>query len=151
VRVVLLAGLPGSGKSTWLAQRGLFALSTDEIRRWLTDDAASQTRNARVFATLRFLLRERLAAGCESTYIDATNLTRTERRVYRTIAKAFDASVEAVFFDVPVDECKRRNAGRDRVVPNAVIDAMADRLQIPVLDEGFTRIDVVTPEPAAKE
>jgi predicted kinase len=45
-----------------------------------------------------------------------------------------------VFFDVPVDECIRRNRARARVVPDEVIQKMAERLVAPDLQEGFSRV-----------
>ena len=74
-----MVGLPGSGKSTWLEQRGLPAISTDRIRALLSDDPTNQNIHARVFATVRYLLRQRLAIGRPVTYVDATHLTRAER------------------------------------------------------------------------
>ncbi len=143
-----MVGLPGSGKSTWLADRGIAALSTDELRRVLTDDATDQSANALVFELVRRLLRERLRLGRPGTYVDATNLTPNERRAYLRIATAFDAQAEAVWFDVPLEECIRRNAGRARVVPIEAMNRLASKFVAPTLAEGFTRIDVVKPEAA---
>jgi high-affinity nickel-transport protein len=47
---------------------------------------------------------------------------------------------EAVFFDVPLEECLRRNALRERRVPEAAIRAMVDRIQPPDPTEGFALI-----------
>ncbi|MCC7498876.1 MAG: AAA family ATPase [Bryobacterales bacterium] len=143
-RVVVLVGLPGSGKSTWLRAQGITALSSDEIRRWLVDDAANQSIHGLVFATIRRLLRQRLALGRPVTYIDATSLTRRERRAYVKTAHLFGAEAEAVFFDVPVSICIARNATRERVVPPEAIERMAAKLTPPSLDEGFVHIRVIS-------
>lgn len=143
-KVVVMAGLPGSGKSAWLKKNNLPSLSSDDIRRLLRDDATDQTIHRAVFATLRLLLRKRLELGAPVTYIDATNLTPKERRPYIKIAEGYGARAEAVFFDTPVDVCKARNAGRNRMVPPEVIDLMAARLVEPSLAEGFAQIHRVT-------
>jgi predicted kinase len=138
-RIVLLVGLPGSGKSTWAAdQAGV--LSSDALRELLADDPGNQNIHARVFRVLRDLLKHRLQLKRPVTYIDATNLTPYERRPYIKLAGLFDAEIEAVFFDVPVSECIRRNRGRGRVVPDEAIHKMAERLVPPDLTEGFSRV-----------
>ncbi|HML17939.1 MAG TPA: AAA family ATPase [Bryobacteraceae bacterium] len=139
----MLVGLPGSGKSSYAEKLGANALSSDEIRRLLSDDATNQTIHARVFGVLRSLLRHRLELKRPATYIDATNLTRAERRPYFKLAALYKCRVEAVFFDVPVKECQRRNRRRHRVVPGDVIERMAARLQPPSVDEGFSRVIVM--------
>jgi len=141
--IVVLIGLPGSGKSTWVARQGATALSSDTIRQWLADDATDQTIHARVFATLRYLLRQRLAIGRPVTYIDATNLTIAERKPYAEIAAWYGCHLEAVFFDVPLSVCRERNRKRTRVVPDEAIEMMSQKLQVPAPDEGFQRIRVV--------
>lgn len=133
-------GLPGSGKSTWVAQQGGVAISSDELRRWLKDDATDQSIHGLVFKLMRDLVRHRLALGMPVTYVDATNLTRKHRRAFLKIAEHSGARCEAVFFDVPLEECLRRNAMRSRNVPEAAIKAMAARLEPPSLAEGFAAV-----------
>lgn len=145
----VLVGLPASGKSTWLAERGVTALSSDAMRRLLRDDEADQTIHGVVFAELRRLLRRRLELGAAASYIDATNLTRKERRQWIKLADWYGAECVAVYFDVPLAVCLQRNAARRRVVPVEAMERLAKRLAPPELREGFASIEVVPtlPEP----
>ncbi|MGH9720564.1 MAG: AAA family ATPase [Bryobacteraceae bacterium] len=141
--IIITVGLPGSGKSTWLESRTAAPISSDSIRQLLADDATDQTIHARVFATMRFLLRHRLAIGRPVTYVDATHLTPEERAPYIRIAHAYGCEIEAVFFDVSPEVCRERNAHRNRVVPDEAIALMAAKLAPPSTGEGFARITVV--------
>ncbi|WP_321476036.1 AAA family ATPase [uncultured Paludibaculum sp.] len=147
MRLLILVGLPASGKSTWAQQNGLPTLSSDEVRALVTGDVTQQGQNRLVFRTLRSLAAARVEAGVPLTCIDATALTVWERRCWVRFAQLQNCGVEAVYFDIPLDECKRRNAARDRVVPDHVMDLMAARLQPPDPREGFDRITVVRLEP----
>lgn len=142
-RIVIAVGLPGSGKSTYFARLGVNAISSDAIRLQLADDETDQTIHGRVFATMRYLLRQRLDLHRPVTYIDATNLTRKERRPWLQSAKERECSIEALYFDVPLEVCKARNAARGRVVPEAAMDRMAAKMKPPQTAEGFDRVVVV--------
>lgn len=143
MRVVLAVGLPGSGKSTYLDKLGAHPISSDAIRLQLVDDEKDQTIHERVFATMRYLLAQRLELGRPATYIDATNLTRHDRLPFIEVARQYGADVEALWFDVPLTVCKARNAARARIVPPEALDAMAMKLEPPSPDEGFSRIETV--------
>ena len=143
MRVVVLVGLPGSGKSTHLERIGARALSSDAVRGLLADDETDQTIHDRVFQTIRYLLRHRLALGRPVTYIDATNLTPEERRPYIAIGKSYGCEVEAIYFDVPPEVCRERNARRNRVVPGDAMEKMAAKLVPPSNSEGFDRVTAI--------
>jgi predicted kinase len=137
---VITVGLPGSGKSTYLARLGVNAISSDEIRRLIADDPHDQTMHARVFSVVRYLVRQRIAVGRPVTYVDATHLTMWERKPYVILAQRYGCRLEALFFDVPVEVCITRNQGRDRVVPEEAIRKMALQMIPPAREEGFAEI-----------
>lgn len=142
-KLIVAVGLPGSGKSTRLPAR---ALSSDNVRLLLSGNETDQTINGRVFAELRGLARQSLSEN-PITWIDATNLSRWERRQWILIARECGAEVEALYFDIPLAVCKARNAARSRVVPERVLDLMAARLVPPSVEEGFNRVEVAEPLP----
>jgi predicted kinase len=144
MRIVVLVGLPGSGKSTYLDRLGAAGLSSDRIRQLLADDETDQSIHDRVFETLRYLLRQRLALARPVTYIDATNLTPQERRPYISIGAAYGCEVEALFLDTPLAVCRERNERRARVVPEEALAKMQERLVAPTTEEGFARVTKVS-------
>jgi len=139
--MILLIGLPGSGKSTWVERyatnrKHTVSISSDKIREELYGDEATQGDNNKIFSLVRERAEEALK-DCKDVIIDATNMTIKDRSAYFDIAKTYGAVVTGILFDIPVEECKRRNSKRDRVVPDFVYDKMMERYEQPQLSEGF--------------
>ena len=144
-QIILAVGLPGSGKSTYFRRRGIHPLSSDALRQWLLDDETDQRYQNQVFLALRYLLRLRLVTGRKRNYVDATNLTPKERRPYVQLAEHYGCDVRAIYFDVPLEVCRRRNRRRKRNVPEEAMQRMARKLVPPTKEEGFVKITVVRP------
>jgi predicted kinase len=119
---------------------GVNAISSDDVRRLIVDDPHDQTVHSKVFAAMRYLIRQRIAVGRKVTYVDATHLARWERRPYIRLARRYKCKLEALYFDVPMETCIQRNRGRQPAVPEKAIREMAERLEPPTKQEGFSRI-----------
>lgn len=133
---VLLVGIPGSGKSTVCAQlvaQGYVVVSTDAARAVIGGDASVQHPWPQVWAVCVDMATKAVAAGLPIAY-DATNILPEHRKAAMGLAGGV---WEAWVLTTSLDEALRRNAARDRVVPEHVIRSMAERLVEPTTEEGF--------------
>ncbi|OGZ12241.1 MAG: hypothetical protein A3C93_03720 [Candidatus Lloydbacteria bacterium RIFCSPHIGHO2_02_FULL_54_17] len=112
--LVFIAGLSGSGKSTFARKNfpSEAIVSTDGLRAEMTNNPANQIVSPRVFELACRIVTERLKKG-EIAVIDAQNLTAGDRAQFTKIAQGADAEVKAIFLDVPPDEAIARD--RERV------------------------------------
>lgn len=153
--LLLLRGAPGCGKSTFIDNNGLrpYALSADELRlkcqspQLLADGTTniSQKNDKDVWKILFRLLEIRMQNG-EFTVIDATNSKTVEINRYKEMCNTYRYRIYCVdFTDLPIEECKRRNASRDiyKRVPDYVIDKMYSRFANQPIPSG---IKVIKPD-----
>ena len=146
--VVVLAGPAGCGKST-VAGRHFSAddvLSSDAFRALVAGDAADQTASAAAFSLLRHALDARMARR-RLTVVDATNLTRRERRRVVGVARRHDVPAVAIVLDLPLATCRQRAAARtSRPVDAEVVErqhrVLRDSLS-GIEDEGFADVVVL--------
>ena len=128
--VVLMSGLPGAGKDTWLRRHRptLPVVSLDDVREELDVDPTDE--QGRVIQLARERCRERLRAG-EDFAFNATNLTAQMRRRWVDLFVDYGARVEIVYLEPPVATVLQRNRERERSVPERVIWRLLDRLEVP--------------------
>jgi predicted kinase len=153
-KLILVCGIPGSGKSTFaksnfcderVSPKYLY-LSSDELRGKFGTGEEDQTVSGKVFSYMRSAARKSLSLG-SNVVIDATNVNRKSRADFVKIGRETGAYIIAYCFDTPLDECKRRNKSRSRVVPEFVLNNMAARLDWPTTEE----VDEVIYESKEKE
>lgn len=139
VPLVMLIGIPGSGKSTWAANFVAAhprhrIVSTDSLRAVLYGDEAIQGDWQQIWQRVLTHWREGVEAirrgELDGVIYDATNTRRRNRR--GAIAAARDlgfTSITLVWFDLPLSLALERNRGRSQPVPADVIAAMHRQLQ----------------------
>jgi len=131
LRMLLLTGLPGAGKSTLaarLAKKGWTAVNQDTLGDRKTCVAAARTA---------------FKAG-QLVVIDRCNISRIQRRVWLGVADEFQVGVGCIWLDIHAIECGGRvlqRFGHSTLPAEAsslgVIDAFAERLEHPMEAEGF--------------
>lgn len=135
-KLYLLSGVPGAGKSSWLARAGIpdhMVVSTDKLREMLLGyRLAGDLRyrfakaDGRVFEMAETIVETRMAEGL-TTFVDATLTTEADRNEFARHAIRHGRAVEVLIFDRPVEVCKARNAVRDARVPESSIDRFNEK------------------------
>ncbi len=157
--LLLMRGAPGCGKSTWIEKQGLkqYALCADDIRLLCQSpvlqvdgtEGISQANDKVAWEILFKLLEVRMQKG-EFTVIDATNSKTSEMNHYKDLCETYRYRMYCVdFTDIPIEETKRRNAGREELkrVSEAVIDRMYSRFATQRIPSG---IQVIRPDELPK-
>jgi len=119
--LMLMAGLPYSGKSTLAREMDAPIVNPDAIRVALHGQRYAQTAEPMVWAIAQYMVRSLFLAGHDHVIVDACNATR--RRMSEWLSS--DWKLEAVLLPEPPEVCRSRAiaAGDDAILP--VIDRMA--------------------------
>ncbi|MCC3414974.1 MULTISPECIES: AAA family ATPase [unclassified Microcoleus] len=128
--VVLMSGLPGSGKDYWIKENlpNWPVISLDALRKEMNVPPDRTPGNVIVEAKNR--AREYMKSG-RSFVWNATNTTKQMRQQLINFFAGYQARIRIVYLEVPLQEVLRRNRSRTAAVPEAAIQRLANRLDIP--------------------
>lgn len=134
--VLVMAGLPGTGKDTWIANHAaeMAIVSLDELRRRM--GVGSEEPQGRVVQAALEQARVHLRRH-EPFVWNATCLKRDTRSRVVSLAERYGARARIVYLETSWDEALRRNASRKEAerVPERIVERMLSRMDLPAPSE----------------
>ena len=144
-KMIMMVGLVGSGKTVkaqeLAEQYNAMVFSSDSLREELFGDVNEQSRNQELFTELHKRIKDFLREGKSAIY-DATNIDYKKRMSFLAELKKIPCEKICVLMATPYEECLKRNAERERKVPEYVIERMYRNFDIPWYYEGWDDIQV---------
>jgi hypothetical protein len=145
MRLCLTAGLPASGKSTWLREQALPALSSDTARALLSGMRPTRTSTASSSAPCAVCAPRASPPAPPKPGSTPPRSRWWERRCWIRWAELHGCTIECAFFDVPLGRMPPAQC-RARAHRPGIRDARDGGAVVPPsLDEGFDRVRVLRP------
>ena len=134
LKLIICMWLPGSGKTTYALQEvdknpyGVVRVNKDDLRAMCSNSHYSKDLESLILEIRDTIITESLMSG-KHVIVDDTNLNLIHIERFKQIAKTLahkNVKIEIKDFRyVPIEECIRRDAKRDKPVGEAVIRKMA--------------------------
>ena len=131
MKVLMLKGLPASGKSTYAKElvsknHNWVRVNKDDLRAMMNNGEFSGKLEKQVVKTEREIAENALKIG-KSVVIDDTNFNPTHEEFFRQLAKSYKAEFDVEFFNTPLEICMIRDNERPNGVGETVIRRMYDQ------------------------
>lgn len=132
--LIILRGISGSGKSTRALELlnstpNSVIISRDAIRAMLWGTAAAHGVDEKLVTLVQDASVNAACQQGKTIILDNTNVVPKflDTAIYHVSSWGYEIVVEVI--DTPLDEALRRNAARDRVVPEEVVRKQHEQLQ----------------------
>jgi len=128
-KILILKGLPASGKSTYakeLVEKGWKRVNKDDIRA-MVDSSHYSRNNEKLVIEIRDMIIDLALIHGHNVVVDDTNFEVKHFKQMSLIAEINDAEVNVKFINTPLNECIRRDKKREAPVGEDVIRHMHDR------------------------
>ncbi|MCI8889449.1 MAG: AAA family ATPase [Hungatella sp.] len=135
--VWMMAGLPLSGKDTWIQNHGggFPVISLDDIRQ---EYGISPKNNSGKVVQIAIQRARELMRKKASLIWNATSLIADHRKSLCSLFSAYGARVRLIYLEVPYEELLDRNKKRERTIPPDVLERMIDRMEMPAPWETYS-------------
>lgn len=142
--VVVLSGLPGSGKDSYIQKHYADwpVVSLDAIRKANKIEPTDKKANGWVIQTAKEQARQLLRTGTPFIW-NATNITFSLREQLIQLFVTYKAQVNLIYLEVPFEKLIKQNRNREAVVPEMVIRQLIHKLDVPAVWEAHTVTYVV--------
>ena len=134
-QATVMSGLPGSGKSTWAKTHcgDQPVICLDDLRQEAGVDPRDADQSVVINAAKE---RAKKYLRAKQPFIwDATNITRDMRGSMIALLANYGARTRIVYVETTWTEMLSRNRSRQRPVPEAVIEHLAEKLEVPSATE----------------
>lgn len=131
-RAIMMAGLPGAGKSTWRKNSNLPVVSLDELRLELK--MAPGDYGGALPSRVKDLCQKYLRAHQDFVF-DATNLIKDHRSRWIRLFADYGARTIGMYIEPAWETILKQNQNRKAVVPLYVINSMFDSMEPPTIAE----------------
>lgn len=127
---ILMSGLPGAGKNTWIARHAaaLPVISLDDIRAEIGAESGEEI--GRVVSIAEERAREHLRAGRDFVF-NATNIGRELRSQWINLFAAYHARIRIAYVESAEATQRQQNQRREERVPERAIERMMARWEVP--------------------
>ncbi len=146
-KILILQGLPGSGKSTYaeelmLNEKGKWKRVNKDLLREMLDFSVFNNKNEKLIVNTRDWLIEYFIHNNFSVIVDDTNLHSKHVKRIIEIANQNDVEVKIMFIDTPLYECIERDSLRSKPVGEKVIRDMYNNFLLPKYKRILERLDI---------
>ncbi|MCL2704776.1 MAG: ATP-binding protein [Spirochaetaceae bacterium] len=156
--MVLVCGLPGSGKSyfarKYFAKSGRKRVNRKEITRTLYEMISFNSKwsedkfdhvDENLVKHLEKKIIEHLFQLGEPLLIDNMSISTESREAYLTLAARNKKTISAIFVNTDLATCLKRNREREphEVVPESIISNLVAKIQYPERKEGFKDVLII--------